>query len=286
MSPISETPVAFVTGASRGIGRCGAIALARAGYDVVCTARTMREGEGRAAPSSIRDAAVELTIPGSLESTVAEIEAAGRRALAIRLDITDRTSIGMAYQQVIDTWGRIDVLFNNAIYQGQGTLDRFLDLRIDLAEKIITGNYLNQLLLTQLVIPQMVERGRGFVINMTSGSAYEDPVAPAGDGGWGVGYSASKAAFGRLVGILHVELFAQGVRSFNVEPGFVITEKAKVTGSAQAFTDAGYRGSPPEVPGAVIGWLASAPEADEHAGQIVHAQRLCKKLGLVPGWPS
>jgi NAD(P)-dependent dehydrogenase (short-subunit alcohol dehydrogenase family) len=280
-----STPVAFVTGASRGIGRCGALALARAGYDVVCTARTLREGEGRAAPSSITEGDRELSIPGSLETTVAEIEALGREALAIRLDITDRVSIGMAYQRAIDTWGRIDVLFNNGIYQGPGTLDRFLDLRIDLAEKIVAGNYLNQLLLTQLVIPQMLERGRGHVINMTSASATEDPVAPAGDGGWGVGYSASKAAFSRLIGILHVEFFGRGIRAFNVDPGFVITEKAKATGSAQKFSDAGYRGAPAEVPGEVIGWLASAPEADEHAGTTVIAQRLCKKLGLVPGWP-
>ncbi len=282
---LRSTPVAFVTGASRGIGRCGALALARAGYDVVCTARTVREGDGRAAPSSIRDTESAMAIPGSLETTVAEIEALGRQALAIRLDITDRVSIGMAYQQTIDTWGRIDVLFNNGIYQGPGTLDRFLDLQLDMAEKIITGNYVNQLLLTQLVIPQMLERGRGHIINMTSASAYDDPVAPAGAGGWGVGYAASKAAFGRLAGTLHVEFFARGVRAFNVDPGFVITEKARATGSAQQFIDAGFRGAPAEVPGEVVGWLASAPEADEHAGTIVNAQRLCKKLGLVPGWP-
>jgi len=280
-----DSPVAFVTGASRGIGRCGALALAAAGYDIVCTARTVREGEGRVAPATIAGGDQAVAVPGSLESTAADVEAMGRQALVIQLDITDRDSIRRAVEQALSTWGRIDVLFNNAIYQGPGTMDRFMDLTPELAETILGGNYVNQLLLTQLVIPSMLERGGGTVINMASGSAYNDPPGPAGEGGWGVGYSASKAAFGRLAGVINAEFRSKGVKAFNLEPGFVITERMKATGGDTSFTEAGFRGSPPEVPGAVVAFLATDAGADDYLGKLVHAQRVCKDRDLLPGWP-
>jgi NAD(P)-dependent dehydrogenase (short-subunit alcohol dehydrogenase family) len=282
---MQETPVAFVTGASRGIGRCSALALARAGFDVVCTARTLREGEGRVAPSSSRERVDDIAVPGSLESTAADVEALGQRALVLRLDITDRVSIGRGVERALAEWGHVDVLLNNAIYQGPGTMDRFLDLTADRAETMVLSNYVNQLLLTQQVIPSMLERGGGTIVNMVSGSAYNDPPGPAGEGGWGVGYAASKAAFGRLAGVIQAEFGSRGIRAFNLEPGFVITERMKATGGDASFTDAGFRGSPPEVPGAVVAWLATAAAAEPYAGKLVHAQRVCKDHDLLPGWP-
>ena len=85
--------VAFVTGASRGIGKQSAIALARAGLDVVITARTVHEGEG------VDDSdGAGRPLPGSLETTAAEIESAGRRALPVPLDLHDRPTIGAAVE--------------------------------------------------------------------------------------------------------------------------------------------------------------------------------------------
>ena len=85
--------------------------------------------------------------------------------------------------------------------------------------------------------------------------------------------------------ILHVEHGGDGIRAFNVDPGFVVNERMRATAGAGQFTDAGFRGVPPEVPGAVVAWLATDPEAGRYAGTIVHAQKLCRELGLVPGWP-
>ena len=65
---------------------------------------------------------------------------------------------------------------------------------------------------------------------MASGSAYNEPPGPAGEGGWGVGYAASKAAFGRLAGVINAEFAGRGVTAFNLEPGFVITERMRATG--------------------------------------------------------
>ena len=83
--------VALVTGASRGIGRCGALALAERGYDVAVTGRTVHEGEGSIAG---------IPLPGSLDKTCAEIEAAGRRALGVAMDVT---KLEVARSAMLDT---------------------------------------------------------------------------------------------------------------------------------------------------------------------------------------
>src|SRR4029453_15636517 len=115
--------VAMVTGASRGIGRCAALDLARRGFDVAITARTLHEGEGRGHGGWVRDESGPVPIPGSLETTAAEIEALGAKPLVVRMDMLDRMSVGMALTTVIERWGHVDVLLNNAIYQGPATMD-------------------------------------------------------------------------------------------------------------------------------------------------------------------
>src|SRR5262245_42476409 len=111
--------VAFVTGASRGIGRAISLALADRGFDVVVTARTVREGDGLARSSSFRDAK-QVAVAGSIESTAAAVRERGRAALPLRLDLLDRASIDAALAEALRAWGRIDLLVNNGIYQGPG----------------------------------------------------------------------------------------------------------------------------------------------------------------------
>ena len=97
---MAGTPVAVVTGASRGIGKRLCADLAAAGYDVVCTARTSN--------------AARAKLPGTVEETAELIERAGRRAMPVALDVQDEPAVAALVDRVYREWGRCDVLVNNA----------------------------------------------------------------------------------------------------------------------------------------------------------------------------
>jgi len=278
------TPVAFVTGASRGIGKASALALAGAGFDVVIAARTVREGDGR----DDSDTGGGRPVPGSLEETAAGIVALGRRALPVALDLTKRASLAAAVEAVTERWGAVDVLVNNAVHTGPGSMTPILELDVTTVETKLDANVVAQLLLCQLVLPPMLERGNGTIINMSSAVALSDPPAPAGQGGWGFAYAMTKGAFHRMAGILAVELGPQGIFAFNVEPGYVVTERMAVNQEALGYQGR-YRGAPPSVPGAVVAWLAAqgadaSAEAVQHNGGTIAAQPFALERGLHADW--
>ena len=283
MTTAPDRPVAFVTGASRGIGKAIARHLARAGCDVAIAARTRHEGEEREHSSTVA-ASNTRPLPGSLDTTAAEVEVEGGRALPVTLDLLDRTSLGAAVATVLERWGRIDILVNNGRYVGPGHMDRILDTPVELLDRHLEANVMAPVILTKLVLPQMVDRGRGTVINLASSSGTMDPPRPAGSGGWGLGYGMSKGALHRLAGMVAVELRDRGIRAFNLSPGFVATERIAIDMAEFGF-DASA-GAPPDVVGAVAAWLVTSPEADGRNGQWIEAQVVCAALGLLPGWPA
>jgi NAD(P)-dependent dehydrogenase (short-subunit alcohol dehydrogenase family) len=275
--------VAFVTGASRGIGKAIAVHLARAGYDVALGARTVREGETREHSSTVKQSDT-TPLPGSLESTAALVEAEGRRAMSVYLDITDRTTLGSSVTTVLERWGRIDVLVNNARYIGPGHMDVLLETPPELLDKHLEGNVMAPIILSQLVLPQMIERGHGVLMTITSGAGHMDPPQPAGQGGWGLGYGMSKAAVTRLAGIIDVELRDRGILAYNLHPGLVITERMVQDMGAFGIDMEG--GAPPDAIGAAAAWLATSPDAEALHGQWIEGQNLCADLGLLPGWDT
>jgi NAD(P)-dependent dehydrogenase (short-subunit alcohol dehydrogenase family) len=283
MSKEPALGVALVTGASRGIGKAIAVHLARAGYDVAVGARTLHEGESREHSSTVA-APNTSPLPGSLDSTAALVAAEGRQALPVYLDLLDRTSLGSATSTVLERWGRIDVLVNNGRYVGPGHMDQVLDTPIDLLDRHLEANVMAPVVLAKLVLPSMVERGSGVVINLASSSGTMDPAKPAGSGGWGLGYGMSKAALHRVAGVLAVELADRGIAAYNLSPGFVATERIAIDMAEFGF-DAS-RGAPPDVVGAVAAWLVTSPDARARNGQWIEAQEVCRDLGLLPGWPS
>jgi NAD(P)-dependent dehydrogenase (short-subunit alcohol dehydrogenase family) len=278
---MADRKVALVTGASRGIGKAVAVHLAQAGFDVALGARTVHEGETREHSSTIKSSNTR-PLPGSLDSTAALVEKAGGRALSVYLDLLDRASLGSSVATVVERWGRVDVLVNNGRYIGPGHMDQFIDTPVELLDRHLEANVMAPIILTQLVLPQMLGRGEGFIVNMTSSAGNMDPPAPAGSGGWGLGYGMSKGALHRLAGILRLELGDRGIVAYNLHPGFVTTERMVIDMAEFGF-DAST-GAPTDVVGAVTAWLVTAPEAKALNGTWIEAQDKCRELGLLPDW--
>jgi NAD(P)-dependent dehydrogenase (short-subunit alcohol dehydrogenase family) len=280
MSQDDGAKVAFITGASRGIGKACALELADAGYRIAITARTVQEGEQREHSSSLKGSDLS-PLPGSLSSTVGIIEERGATAMAIPADLLDSASLGAAVATVLERWGRIDVVVHNGRYIGPGHMDVFLDTPIELLRKQMEGNFFAPLIINKFVLPAMVAQGGGTIINITSGSGYGDPLKPAGQGGWGMGYGTSKGAFHRVAGFLAVELADKGIRCHNVQPGLIATERIAQDMAKFGITN---EGAPVEVMGKIVRWLCTDPEAEQYNGRNLEAQYFCHERKLLPGW--
>ena len=259
----SRRPTALVTGASRGVGKRIALALAVRGYDVAITARTVHEGDAR--------------LPGSLSTTAAEIEARGARVVTVPLDLLDLDAIGAAVGRAIEGLdGHLDVLVNNAIYQGPGNQAMFLDTPPAELINRVTGNITSQLLITQHALRHMLNaNGGGQVVNITSNASHEVPPAPVGRGGWALAYSVTKAGFHRMADMLAVEYGDRGIRAFNVNPGIVATEGLVASGNAEFLAFA----QSPDVIGEAIADLIDDPDVPN--GGYVQALDRAIGLGLV-----
>jgi NAD(P)-dependent dehydrogenase (short-subunit alcohol dehydrogenase family) len=272
---------AFVTGASRGIGKAIAVKLAQAGFDVAITARTVEEGEQREHSSTVKKSDTS-PLPGSLSSTADLMRAAGAEVMVLPADLTERASLGSAATTVLERWGGVDLVVHNARFIGPGHMDKIIDVPLEVLEKHVMGNAFAPLLLNRIFLPPMIAQGGGTIIYITSTAAYEPPPRAAGEGGWGLSYGMSKSAGHAIAPIVHVEYGAKGIRSFNLQPGAIKTERLLQDMTAFGFDASDW--TPPEVIGEVVNWLATNPASDQYLGKTVQGQELCDELGLLPGW--
>jgi NAD(P)-dependent dehydrogenase (short-subunit alcohol dehydrogenase family) len=188
----SDTHVAIITGASKGLGREIARLYAARGFKLTLAAR------GDAALDEI---AAEL-------SRITEV-------VNLAVDISEDAE--RLVDAALDRFGRIDVLVNNASELGPSPMPNLEDLRWQDMERILRVNVIAPLHLAQLAIPHMRARGAGVIINVSSDAAVE--AYP----GWG-GYGASKAALEHLSRVLAEELKDTGIRLYVVDPGDMQTE--------------------------------------------------------------
>jgi 3-oxoacyl-[acyl-carrier protein] reductase len=207
--------VALVTGGSRGLGRADALTLARAGADVAI-ADILVESDTSAADEygALAQAAVAQGMVHT-ESTVEEIQFLGRRALAVRCDVTDRDQVGAAVAQIADELGSVDILVNNA-----GTLDhvaQFADQRLELWERDLRVNLTGAFNCAQAVWPHMRERKWGRIVNMAS-------VAGTLGGFGQASYSTTKAGILGLTRTLAMEGGRHGITCNAIVPGIIGTE--------------------------------------------------------------
>ncbi len=258
--------VALVTGASRGIGRGCALELARRGFDLALTARTVTGNERLEHSSTVRKSLTD-PLPGSLEQTAREARALGVEALVAKLDLSVREDWPAPVEATLARFGRIDVLVNNGRYVGPGHMDPFEDTPVELIEQMLLCNVVAPLHLIKLCLPAMKRQGGGIVINITSSAGERETPAPIGQGGWGLGYSLSKAAFNRMVPGLAKELRQYAVAVIGLMPGFVGTERM-----AAELGEFGFDASkalPVENPGRVCAMLATAKDPMFFSGKDI-----------------
>ncbi len=269
---------AIVTGATRGIGRATAVALAASGWDVAVTGRTAHRGEGR----DDSDTGGGRPLPGSLEETGEGIRAEGRRSLELVADLHDHDALRAAVDRVVAEWGGVDLLVNNAVDTAPGSMVPILEVAVAQLEAKLAANAVGPFVLIQSVLPGMLAAGGGTIVNVTSHTATSDPPGPVGQGGWGVAYASSKAASHRFAPLLAVELGDRGIRAYNLDPGYVETERQLVNAAALGLVGH-YSGAPPSVPAAAIAWMVDHPDELEN-GQTVRGLKLALTEGLHPDW--
>jgi 3-oxoacyl-[acyl-carrier protein] reductase len=208
--------VALVTGGSRGLGRADALALARAGADVAIADIQLESDTGEEAErygvlaQAARSQGLVYT-----ETTVGEIEAMGRRGLAVKCDVTDREQVDAAVGRIADELGPVDILVNNA-----GTLDhvaQFHQQAPELWERDLQVNLTGAFNCAQAVWPGMRERGWGRIVNMAS-------VAGTIGGFGQASYSTTKAGLLGLTRTLALEGARHGVTANAIVPGIIGTE--------------------------------------------------------------
>lgn len=187
--------VALITGGSKGLGRAIALAYAREGASLAICARGAE----------------------ALEAAADEARALGADVLAIVADVGSDRDRERVVSETLDRFGRVDILINNASTLGPTPLPQLTDLDPRAFEDVVRVNLVAPFILTRSIAGQMLMRGSGLIVNITSDAAVN------GYSGWGA-YSAAKAGLDGLTRVWAEELSPSGVTMVSVDPGDMDTE--------------------------------------------------------------
>ncbi|MFV8323175.1 3-ketoacyl-ACP reductase [Flavobacterium sp. LS2R12] len=186
---------ALITGAGKGIGKAIALALAKEGVNIILVARTQEE----------------------IYSVAAKVRSLRVKALAITADVADINSVNAAVEKALAEFGTIDILINNA---GIAAFGKFLELEPTDWERIIQVNLMGTYYVTRAVLPNMIERQTGDIINISSTAGLSGNALTSA-------YSASKFAVLGLTESLMQEVRKHNIRVTALTPSTVATDMAK-----------------------------------------------------------
>jgi citronellol/citronellal dehydrogenase len=256
--------VVVVTGASRGIGAEIARLFAAEGGRVIAAARTLREGDH--------------PLAGSLETTVAEIRAAGGVAEAVTANIAEPAECGRLIGEARRIHGPVDVLVNNA------ALTYYIPIKdypLNRWMRSWAVNFHAPFILSQLVLADMIPRRAGAIVNISSGAAigpgrgpYPDPALGARGG---TCYGAEKAALERFTQGLASEVYEHGISVTCVSPSQVVPTPGTVYHRLVTSMD-DPRGEPPALMAQAALLLATEPLA-RVTGRVTYSQQILKEFG-------
>jgi len=247
--------VAIITGSSRGVGKFMAEEMAKEGCHIVVAARSEAEGDPK--------------LPGTIYATAEELRGLGVRALAVRTDVTDEESIQSMVKAALDEFGRIDILINNAGIMFPGRLWETPLKRWDLVTRV---NVRGAVACCQAVIPHMIERGEGVIINISSIAA--DQVGAAN-----VSYSVTKQALRKLSEGLAGEVKEYGIRVYALSPEGLVITPGTLYHRLPEQVPSGPFVEAPEAMGRAAVYLCG-DEAKELTGQHFYSRALLRERGL------
>lgn len=255
---LTDAPVVFITGASRGIGAAAAEAFGRAGWRVAISARTHDEAKPLA--HQLRRPDGQL-LSGSLATTASAVLACGAQVYAQTMDLMQPASMDAALDAILAHFGRIDLLINNAVYQDREVNAMLLELDDEALQRCLIGNVVAPFHIARRLLPTLLAQGGGQIVNVCSGAGQNDPPLAASHGGWGFAYGASKGALARLAGCINTEHGSQGVRAYSVNPGLVTTEAVTATLGDDGALARRYGAMAPQAIASSLLWLATDPRA-------------------------
>jgi len=255
--------VAIITGASRGIGSEIARLFAAEGSNVICAARTLHEGDHQ--------------LEGSLEKTVGEIREAGGEATPVAVNISLPEDCEQLVQAARDTYGPVDVLVNNAALTYYYPIK---DFPVNRWMRSWAVNFHAPFLLSKLVLEDMVPRGSGSIVNISSGSAVGPGRGPYPDtnaDGGGACYGAEKAALERFTQGLAIEVYDNGISVTSLAPSQVVATPGTVFHNLVTGMDDPLSESPELMAQAAL-LLASEP-MDRVTGRVTYSQQILMEFG-------
>jgi len=235
----SEGQVAVVTGASRGIGRAIAIALASEGAKVVVN---------------------YASSTSAAEEVVNMIKEKGGEAIALHADVSHEAQVESLIKSTMDTWGRVDVLVNNAGITRDTLL---LRMKLEDWQSVIDLNLTGVFLATRAVSKIMLKQKSGRIINITSVAGQMGNPGQAN-------YSAAKAGVIGFTKTVAKEMASRGITVNAVAPGFIATDMTadlKNTDEILKFIPLGRYGQPEDIAG-MVRFLAADPAAAYITGQV------------------